>query len=392
MPRSLRIRRDLFEPVRTMGSKCSSMGTLGEDGPAWGKDKFMYLYNRIVKSEGEITALQKALKTVEGRLDSHDMRSSNILDRISAMAMDTQRSIDALKSSLESVQKNQQNLQKSVTANQTGILNVSRRIDVTRKEVEAFAVEKVEVAKSKLQTSIKECFVRNDKLSADLANLSASVKQYKGIHDQFVSEYNQFVKRKSAESEDFRNRLDTNIKDTGLAVNKLNAISADFSNHVGDMRSQVASLKQTDADFTEKFNQHTKVFDKCKADFESHVVLADQRNADFQEHVIDYNLHNVPKEIKEQRAKAAAVGIKKRQTLSVDLNRAASMEPVKLPGMTFFKNIFSKLKPGKTLEGIQKWWGANQYKTPAQGKTWPGGNQYVNRSSGGFTRRYRRLA
>ena len=76
---------------------------------------------------------------------------------------------------------------------------------------------------------------------------------------------------------DFSNDLTRHEQMITTNLNSYNKISADFSNHVEDFRSQVASVESHVADF-----QETKQSLKAtQADFQNHMAVYSKESADF---------------------------------------------------------------------------------------------------------------
>lgn len=360
----------------------------------WTKGQMSPIVKRVTSIEKEISALQVALKKTEKRLNSQDMKSQNIIDKIEYHALDVLKKNDLLKSMMQDTSKKLSDLEKVVSVNKSGILNVTSKLDVKEKELRAFTLDKVSVVEKKLKQSVEKCLVKNMELTVEVSDLTKEVKRWPGIHNAFSAEYGAFVKRQEDRNENFTNDIEGANKSVGVAVNRLNALSADFSNHVGDMVSQVASFKKNDADFNSYRNSHKQVHSKQDADFANEKLRLNKSQADFKEHTKDYGLHKIPKSMQKKRVKERQALLSTSRYLTHDMTsygKVTKGEKKSLKEM--LTKMFSILKPkGGSVSGlgaIARWWGGNQH-VADQKRTWRGGNQHINSSTGGFSSRYLR--
>jgi hypothetical protein len=102
----------------------------------------------------------------------------------------------------------------------------------------------------------------------------------------------------------FNNSIESHNGRISKGANDLNKLSADFSNHVGDFKSQVKSLEQHVEDFNEYKNVHQKVHSKQDADFKDLTSQLDSFMLDFQNHTTDYTLHKKPWDVRKKEAQA----------------------------------------------------------------------------------------
>lgn len=328
---------------------------------AYVNSRLMPIMQRLSKVEAEMTALGVAIKKVENSLDSTDMRAQNELDKLDYLRLDIISQHDSIRNDVERAIQAANNLSKAMKAKRSGVAFSSSEIATHANEFsnDITSDDYINSQKRILNDSFHTINAKNNSMSNNLSAMTTKVSGWGKLKVAFKQQYSSFFNRRREESKNFSNGVNSNI-DTGRSVNELNILSADFSNHVGDMRSQVHSCDQDLSDFNSDDNHHRVVLPWSDVNFANEKLYLQKDHADFKDIQINYNK-------------------------SSNQSKTGPKESILSKILSIFRGKSSPLgaKP-------YKWRGGNQYKnTSTHARTWQGGNQYMNFEQTEFQTRYK---
>lgn len=248
---------------------------------------------RLDKIENRLFSLDNALRKVEKRLDSQDMRSQSIIDKIDAEKAAVNSTIVGVRKLIEQVKADVKVVSNLANSNKTGIESVSASIEVSSNELKDLS-GKTQELKSRITVGLTNVNNMANQINQRVTMLNDSVSKNFAIHNAFKEEVlkrNAYVDQQIS---NFTNEMESYASKITKNVNDLNQLSTDFSNHVGDYKTHVKSVETFNADFRSYQNAHRQVHAKQDADFANTKVLLNKSIADFNDHIIDYSLHKKP--------------------------------------------------------------------------------------------------
>lgn len=279
-------------------------------GPGWGMLKQVSIESmktyvneqlapikvQIAKIESDYDSLEKTLKQTEHKLDSRDMASQKRIDIIRERNEDLYKEAEKLKSGLtqtEALAKRAvKGVEENIRAIGKSIETRDHKLTQLEASLKAFVTEKT-----------GPLYVQGRTINAKVDEMVTEISKYPVLLEDFKKEV--YAKQKGflAKLSDFGNTIIGVKAKQSETVNTMNKISADFSNHVGDFKSQVKSVEKIKGDFDHYVEQHRQVHSKQDADFANTKMVLNQHMANFDNHIVDYSLHKKPKEKKKAEAK-----------------------------------------------------------------------------------------
>jgi hypothetical protein len=141
------------------------------------------------------------------------------------------------------------------------------------------------VIQQQFATAFAELNQKNSMLNNLVLQLREELRRSPVVHIEFINQYKKFIEDQARKNEDFNNDITELKRNAGESVNVLNKLSADFSNHVGDMRSQVQSFAESQSDFNFDQNRRVKAIVN---EFYNYKVAKGEHDADFKERILAY--------------------------------------------------------------------------------------------------------
>jgi len=333
--------------------------------------KLAPVVSRLSKVETEMAALGEAIKKVEKQLVSTDMKSQRVLDRIEYARLDIMGQHQAITNEVKNALKSINNMKAAAKAKRSGVIRLGNSsLGVKASDFDSDTASRtinnddeyrkyMSIQSMMFRRRMEGISKRNNQMTQNISDLTMQVNQWPQLKNSFKSQYSVFTNIRDEEVQNFSNDRTSKV-DTGEAVNSLNSYSKDFSNHVGDMKSQVSSLDWTDCDFNSNDNLHIRQLPWDDVDFANEKLSLDKDMADFKDIQINFS-----------------------KTPSKSLPK---------PKKNLLSRIMSFFSFGRGTMGSKpyKWYGGNQYmNTSTHARTWQGANQYMNSASTEFINRYK---
>lgn len=254
------------------------------------------LKDLVKKLKDDYSDLEESLKKAEKRLDSRDNESQRKIDIVREHNNDLKVEASRLDAYLKATDKVAAQAVKGTKENLRRInMNVVERdakIQALRTQMFAYADSKTAPLYASVQT-----------IKAKIESVSNQVSQYPVILEEFKNKASKRRAEVDAQMLDFNNSSKAQDSRISEAANKLNEISADFTNHTGDFKSHVSSVTKLKGDFDTYVNKHIQAHSKGDAEFANTKIQVASNAADFKNHTTDYSMHKKPKDVKVEAAK-----------------------------------------------------------------------------------------
>jgi predicted nucleic acid-binding Zn-ribbon protein len=252
---------------------------------------------QLNKLEADHDSLEKTFYKTERRLDSRDMASQKNIDILRERNEDLKKEAEKLSSGLLATENLANRAVKGVEEN---LRAIGKSIETrNQKLVELEAGVKVYV-----NNSVGPLYAQGKTINAKVDDMVKQLVKFPILLSEFKKETFKKQKEYSDQLSDFSNTIVGVQAKQSQAINDLNNISADFSNHVGDFKSQVKSVEKLRGDYDHYLEQHKQVHSKQDADFKNSKMMLNKHVANFDNHIIDYSMHRKSKAVKRAEAQA----------------------------------------------------------------------------------------